>query len=52
MLKQRNKKSLIADGRKYRQMRGQRTTTTAYENQQQEESKIAERRRGYTPWDE
>lgn len=45
-------KSLIADGRKYRQMRGQRTTTTAYENQQQEESKIAERRRGYTPWDE
>ena len=25
---------------------------TAYENQQQEESKIAERRRGYTPWDE
>ncbi len=45
-------KSLIADGRKYRQMRGQRTTTTAYENQQQEESKIVERRSGYTPWDE
>ena len=45
-------KSLIADGLKYRQMRGQRPTTTAYENQQQEESKIAERRRGYTPWDE